>query len=155
MVRSGATFDDACAEYLRYIAEDRNRKASTVEDYSSIINTHLRVRRAAHRGHHRGGGRVVSGEPGQAGSPRAADHPSDPQQGSECLHGVFTRARKVWGLPTNPAAELERHPGRKSGDIEAFSPEEVHALLILDPPMRWVGGREAARRGGDGLWGRW
>jgi integrase len=29
----------------------------------------------------------------------------------------------------NPAAELERHPGRNSGDIEVFSPEEVHALL--------------------------
>jgi Phage integrase, N-terminal SAM-like domain len=41
MVRSGATFADACAEYLRYIAEDRGRKASTVEDYRSIISVHL------------------------------------------------------------------------------------------------------------------
>jgi integrase len=35
----------------------------------------------------------------------------------------------VWGLPLNPAADVERHPDRQSGDIEVFSPEEVHALL--------------------------
>jgi len=41
MVRTGATFADAAAEYLRYIAEDRVRKASTVEDYRSILRVHL------------------------------------------------------------------------------------------------------------------
>ena len=41
MVRTGATFADAAAEYLRYIGEDRGRKASTVDDYRSIINVHL------------------------------------------------------------------------------------------------------------------
>jgi hypothetical protein len=41
MVRTGATFADAAAEYLRYIGEDRVRKASTVDDYRSIIRVHL------------------------------------------------------------------------------------------------------------------
>jgi hypothetical protein len=41
MVRSGATFADACAEYLRYIGENRGRTASTVEDYRSIVTVHL------------------------------------------------------------------------------------------------------------------
>jgi hypothetical protein len=41
MVRTGATFADAATEYVGYIGEDRVRKASTVEDYRSIINTHL------------------------------------------------------------------------------------------------------------------
>jgi hypothetical protein len=40
-VRTGATFADAAAEYLRYIGEDRGRKTSTVEDYRSIIDVHL------------------------------------------------------------------------------------------------------------------
>jgi len=44
------------------------------------------------------------------------------------LHGVFARARKVWGLRSNPVAEVERHPERPSGDIEVFSSEEVWAL---------------------------
>jgi hypothetical protein len=41
MVRSGATFADAAAEYLRYVAEDRGRRTSTVGDYRSIIQVHL------------------------------------------------------------------------------------------------------------------
>ena len=40
-VRTGATFADAAAEYLRYIEVDRGRKATTVQDYRSVIETHL------------------------------------------------------------------------------------------------------------------
>lgn len=36
---------------------------------------------------------------------------------------------KVWGLPRNPAAEVERPRYRISDDLDAFSPEEVHALV--------------------------
>ena len=45
------------------------------------------------------------------------------------LHGIFRRARKVYGLPLNPAAEVESTAVRRSGDIEVFSPEEVWALV--------------------------
>jgi hypothetical protein len=38
MVRSGATFADAGAEYLRYIEVDRGRKPSTLRGYRSILN---------------------------------------------------------------------------------------------------------------------
>jgi len=64
------------------------------------------------------------------------------------LHGVFGRAKKVWGLPLNPAAELERHPDRSSGDIEVFSPEEVWALVRAadDEPVGDPGARELRRR---------
>ncbi len=41
---------------------------------------------------------------------------------------MFRRAQRVYGLPRNPVAEVERHPQRSSGDIEVFSVEEVHAL---------------------------
>jgi integrase len=44
------------------------------------------------------------------------------------LHGVLRRAQKVYGLPRNPVAEVERHPQRTSGDIQVFSVEEVYAL---------------------------
>jgi integrase len=131
MVRTGATFADAAAEYLRYIGEDRGRKASTVEDYRSIIRVHLlpefgemrledvsvaaveafqvRLAKRVHRGT-----RIT---------------PRTRNKILNVLHGIFSRARKVWGLPFNPAADVERHPDRNSGDIEVFSPEEVHALL--------------------------
>src|SRR5437667_10514757 len=41
MVRTGATFADAAAEYLRYVEHDRGRKPSTVRGYRSVIEAHL------------------------------------------------------------------------------------------------------------------
>ena len=36
---------------------------------------------------------------------------------------------KVWGLPRNPVADLERPRDGVSDDLDAFSPEEVWALV--------------------------
>jgi integrase len=131
MVRTGATFADAAAEYLRYIGEDRVRKASTVDDYRSIIRVHLLPAFgetavealtpadveafAAELGRREHRGRPIS--------------PRTKNKVLNVLHGVFARARKVWGLPSNPAALVERHPQRPSGDIEVYSPEEAWALV--------------------------
>jgi hypothetical protein len=41
MVRTGRTFADAAEEYLRYLADDRERKPSTVRDAGSVIRNHL------------------------------------------------------------------------------------------------------------------
>jgi hypothetical protein len=41
LVRTGATFADAAAEYLRYIEHDRARKPSTLRGYRSAIQAHL------------------------------------------------------------------------------------------------------------------
>jgi integrase len=131
MVRSGATFADAAAEYLRYIAEDRNRKTSTVEDYRSIIRVHLLPEFGEMRLEDV---TVTAVEAFQARLAKRVHHgrritPRTRNKVLNVLHGVFSRAKKVWGLPTNPAADVERHPDRTSGDIEVFSPEEVHALF--------------------------
>jgi integrase len=45
------------------------------------------------------------------------------------MHGIFQRARKVWGLPVNPARDVEKPPLTRTGDIDVFSPEEVWALV--------------------------
>jgi integrase len=45
------------------------------------------------------------------------------------LHGIFRRAQKVYGLPRNPMADVERHRQRPNGDIQVFSVEEVLALV--------------------------
>jgi integrase len=45
------------------------------------------------------------------------------------LNGIFRRARKVWKLPQNPVADIERLPTSKRIAIEFYSPEEVHALV--------------------------
>ena len=41
MVRTGATFADAAAEFLRYAAGKRDCKPSTLRDYRSIVEAHL------------------------------------------------------------------------------------------------------------------
>jgi integrase len=116
MVRTGATFADAAAEYLRYIGEDRNRKASTVEDYRSIIDVHLLPAFGEQRIEDI---MVASVEAFQAQlwTRVHRGRPITPRTRNKILNvlsGIFSRARKVWGLPMNPAAELERHPGRNS-----------------------------------------
>ncbi len=45
------------------------------------------------------------------------------------MHGIFRRARKVWKLPVNPVADVEKPPMTRSGDLQVFSPEEVWALV--------------------------
>jgi hypothetical protein len=41
MVRTGATFKDADAEYMRWLEHDRERKPSTLRGYHSILHAHL------------------------------------------------------------------------------------------------------------------
>jgi integrase len=45
------------------------------------------------------------------------------------LHGILGRAKKLYRLPSNAAAEVEKFPQRQAGDIDVFSPEEVWALV--------------------------
>lgn len=45
------------------------------------------------------------------------------------LHGILRRARKVYGLPVNAAAEVEKFPQKRSGETDVFSPEKVWALV--------------------------
>ncbi len=123
MVRTGATFADAAAEWLRYIEHDRVRKPSTVAGYKAIVRSQLlpafgelpleAITTPTIEGWVARGG-------GSASSRRKA---------LVLLHGIFRRARKVWGLPSNPVAEVEKPPVGRSGGIEVFSPEEVWALV--------------------------
>lgn len=123
MVRTGATFAHAAAEYLRYIEQDRGRKPSTLRGYRSAIDAHLlpafgelpveEVTTAA----------IEQWLAGFGGSVRNRNKLLIQ------LHGILGRARRVYGLPGNAAAEVEKFSQRSSGEIEVFSPEEVWALV--------------------------
>jgi integrase len=45
------------------------------------------------------------------------------------LHGVFRRAVRTYGLPYNPASEVDRQPVRASGDFRVLVPAEIQRLL--------------------------
>jgi integrase len=123
MVRTGVTFADACAEYVRYVEVDLDRKPSTVTDYRSIIRAHL--------------------EPA-FGPVRIEDLTSDAIEAWKAtltvgnrtkakiltvLNGVLKRARRVHKLRYNPMADVEKPRFRATSAIEVFSPEEIWALV--------------------------
>jgi integrase len=123
MVQTGATFGEACTEFLRYVRDDRQRKPSTIAGYESIIRSMLLP---------------AFGEKPLESITTAqieewlASLPQSPRTRSLALvlmHGIFRRAKKLWALPSNPAAEVEKPPAARSNDLEVFSPEEVWALV--------------------------
>ena len=123
LVKTGVTFSEATDEWLRYVEHDRDRKPSTIVGYKAILRAQLLP--------------AFGDEPIEsittemveswlAGFDRA---PATRTKALVLLNGIFKRARKIYGLPTNPAAEVERPPMRQSGDIDVFSLEEVMALV--------------------------
>lgn len=123
MVRTGATFADATAEWLRYVEHDRDREPSTVAGYQAIARSLLLPRFGQEP--------IESITPAMIEAwlgalPQAA---STRSKALVLMHGIFQRARKVWGLLVNPAAEVEKPPVPRGGDIQVFSPEEVWALV--------------------------
>lgn len=129
--KSGATFADAAAEWLRYAEQERGVKPSTLRDYRTSVRAYLlpafghlaledvtpdridlwRSRLLAERRLSR---RTV-------------------QKVMINLHGIFARAKRVWRLPTNPVDDVERVQAPYSGAFDFFSPEEVWALVRATP----------------------
>jgi integrase len=123
MVRTGVTFADAAAEYLRYIEHDRGRKPSTLRGYRSMMEAHLLPAFGGMPVEAVTTGEIERWIAGVDGSPRTRN------KLLILMHGILGRARKAYGLPVNAAAGVEKFPQRRSGDIEVFSPEEVWALV--------------------------
>jgi integrase len=123
MVRTGATFADAAAEYLRYIEHDRGRKPSTVRGYRSAIDAHLLPAF---------GSLALEDVTTEAIERWLAGYEGSARSRNKLIiemHGILARARKVYGLRENAAADVEKLSARSSGDIQVFSPEEVWALV--------------------------
>jgi integrase len=124
MVRTGATFADAAAEWLRFIEEDRARKPSTLLDYRSALKAHLLPAFGALELESITPEQIDAWRRGLTGLSNRSKNKLLIQ-----LHGIFRRAQMVWGLQANPLARVEKHPMRASGDIQVFSPKEVWALV--------------------------
>ena len=128
LVRTGATFADAAAEWLRYVEHDRAVKPSTLVEYRSAVKQlvaefgDLQVedltaqRIEAWRSH--------------LGEARA--RPLSNRTRNKLLTvlgGIMERTRKVYGLSSNPVRDVEKLRERYDAtSFEFYSPEEVHAL---------------------------
>jgi integrase len=124
MPRSGATFADAAAEWLRFVEQDRERKPSTLRDYRAAVQSRLLP----------AFGPMAIEEITTERVEQWRASLGDLSNRSKnklliILHGIFRRAQTVFGLAVNPLARVEKHPQSRSGDVEVFSPEEVWALV--------------------------
>ena len=127
MVRTGATFADAASEWLRYVEQERGRKPSTLADYRSVVRAHF-LPAFGDQPLERITGETI--ERWLAAQLREDElSRRSLQKMVVLLNGIFRRARKVWKLPQNPVADIERLPVAKRTDVEFYSPEEVHALV--------------------------
>jgi integrase len=126
MVRTGATFADAVAEYMRWLEQDRARKPSTLRGYESIMRAHLLPAFGERRLED-----ITSDEVEAWSATLAARGLANTTRLRilTCLHGVMARAKRVWKLPRNPIGDVEKPAQRHSAEIEVFTPEEVHALV--------------------------
>lgn len=109
MHRTGATFADAATEFLRYVAESRQRDPVTVGDYRGVINGYLLE--------------AFGDRPLESITPDEIERYRDRllTEGRlsnrtivrhlTVLHGIFKRAKRAFGLAENPAsAELVERP---------------------------------------------
>src|SRR3954471_2903086 len=127
MVRTGRTFANAADEYLRDLAEDRQRKPSTVRDARSVIRNHLLPPFGKRRLED-----ITEHEVERWARGLGANRPLSNATKRKVIvifHGVMARACRVYGLPVNPVANVEKPRLAAPGAIDVFSPEEVHALV--------------------------
>jgi integrase len=127
MVRTGATFAQASAEWLRWQEQDRQRKRSTLDDYRSAVRVHLDP--------------AFGDLQLEEITPRRADDWRrsllDAGRLSNrsinkllvLLHGILERGRKVWGLRENPLRDVERQPLVRRAHIDVYSTKEIRALM--------------------------
>jgi integrase len=122
MVRTGATFADASAEWLRWAEHERDCKPTTLTDYRytvKILNRDFGEMRLED----------VTPEAIERWKPTLSVSNRTIHKYLVVMHGIFKRAMRVWGLPRNPMTAVDRPRIRVSDDLHAFSPEEVWALV--------------------------
>ncbi len=124
--RTGVPFREANAEYLRYAANERAVKPSTLSGYENM-------------------GRVLVGEFGDEPIENFSDEFFERWKGSfqrrrnlsnrtmqkylRFLGAIFKRAMKVYGLRWNPMETVELPRLQRSAGIDVLDPDEIASLV--------------------------
>jgi integrase len=126
--KSGVTFADAAAEFVRYASDVRQVDDVTVRDYRGVIDGYLLD--------------AFGSEPLEAITPDMVDAYKEDLIAERrlsnrtivrhltVLHGIFKRAKRVWGLQSNPAAAelVERPKVTYTGEFDTLDPDEIEQL---------------------------
>lgn len=123
----GHTFGDACEEWLRYLEQERGRRASTVRDYRNTVRRHLIPTFGADTKV-----AAITTEDVDALRARLLTHAGLSRRSVQkimvLLYGVMKRAKRLKWTPSNPCEDAERVTLKRSGHFNVLSPEEVHAV---------------------------
>lgn len=121
-----ALFDEAAAEWLRYIEHDRRRKPTTVRGYRTLLEVHVLPEF--------GGMLLTEITTEQIGrwAWGISCAATTRLKVIVCLSGIYHRVRRVWGLTYDPVDEVQRPPIKRDYDVEVYSPGEVLALRWRD-----------------------
>jgi integrase len=122
---SHVTFNDACAERLRYLKHDKQRKRSTIVDYKNVIDHDLLPYFGA-------------STPVEDITTHDVDALKDALLGRVShrtaqkvlviLHGVMARAKRKGWITVNPCEDAEKVTVQRSDDFNVLSVEQVHAV---------------------------
>lgn len=127
--RSGATFGEACAEFLRFVRDVRQIDSKTANDYEGVINGYLLEEFGADTP-----AEEVDADKVDAYKERLIE---DGKLSNRTIvrhltvgHGVYKRAKRKWGIGVNPfAADLvERPPVVYTGEFDTYDRDEVELL---------------------------
>jgi integrase len=122
---SRVTFKTACEERLRYLRDDKQRKRSTMADYSNVIDHDLLP---------------YFGEdtPVEDIDTHDVDALKDhlltrvshrtAQKILVILHGVMARAKRKGWITVNPCEDAEKVTVKRTDDFNVLSVEQVHAV---------------------------
>ena len=125
---NGITFEDAANEYLRFVGDVRQIDAKTLGDYQGVVEGYLLEEFGP-----------LSLE---AVTPDLVDAYKERLIREKklsnrtivrhltVLHGIFKRAKRVWGLADNPASAdlVERPKVVYSGEFDTFDRDEIERL---------------------------
>jgi site-specific recombinase XerD len=128
MVRSGVTFEQAAAEWLRYAEHERDVKPSTLGDYRMMVRVlnrslgELRLEDITVETLERWRDRYIE--------ERSPSHRTLLKY-MIALGGIFKRAMRIHGLPRNPACLPEHPRQRHTKEITVIGAPEVRALTCV------------------------
>jgi integrase len=125
LVKTGKTFRDASAEWLRHREHERAVRPSTMKEYSSVAKVlddawgDRRLESITTAEIERWQARLVSeGELSRRTINKYVI----------VMGGIYRRARRIWGV-ANPVEDVERLGEPRYDHLEVYSPEEVWALV--------------------------
>jgi integrase len=124
---TGHSFGEACAEWLRYIEHDRQRRPSTLHDYRNTVNGTL----LPEFGKEMPLEEITTERIDQWREAMLAEGRltrRSIQKSLVLLHGILKRAKRRKWIASNPAEDAERVTVQRSGDFNVLSPVEVEAV---------------------------